>query len=68
MIICAVLLHLQQKQPNLKLKTQPKQLLGYLPLAFALSGACYKERSTFRAWLYLKVFVVTVLLAQGHSA
>jgi hypothetical protein len=24
------------KQPNLKLKTQPKQLLGYLPLAFAL--------------------------------
>jgi hypothetical protein len=23
-------------QPNLKLKTRPKQLLGYLPLAFAL--------------------------------
>jgi len=23
------------KQPNLKLKTQPKQLLGYLQLAFA---------------------------------
>jgi hypothetical protein len=26
----------QPKQPNLKLKTQPKQLLGYLLLAFAL--------------------------------
>jgi hypothetical protein len=25
------------KQPNLKLKTRPKQLLGYLPLAFVLS-------------------------------
>jgi hypothetical protein len=24
------------KQPNLKLKTRPKQLLGYLPLAFEL--------------------------------
>ncbi len=26
------------KQLNLKLKTRPKQLLGYLPLAFALPG------------------------------
>ncbi len=26
------------KQPNLKLKTRPKKLLGYLPLAFALQG------------------------------
>ena len=26
------------KQPNLKLKTQPKQLLGSLTLAFALPG------------------------------
>ncbi len=25
------------KWPNLKLKTQPEQLLGYLPLAFALT-------------------------------
>ncbi len=25
------------KRPNLKLKTRPKQLLGYLPLAFALT-------------------------------
>ncbi len=29
-------LHLKQKQPNLKLKTLPKQLLGSLPLAFVL--------------------------------
>jgi hypothetical protein len=27
-------LHSQQKQPNLKLKTRHKQLLGSLPLAF----------------------------------
>jgi len=26
----------EAKQPNLKLKTQPKQVLGYLPMAFAL--------------------------------
>ncbi len=26
------------KQPNLKLKTRPEQLLGSLPLAFALPG------------------------------
>jgi hypothetical protein len=26
------------KWPNLKLKTRPKQLLGSLPLAFALPG------------------------------
>jgi hypothetical protein len=29
-------LHSQQQQPNLKLKTWPKQLLGYLQLAFGL--------------------------------
>ncbi len=29
------------KQPNLKLKTQPKQLLGSLPLAFALPKKYY---------------------------
>ncbi len=28
------------KQPNLQLKTRPKQLLGYLPLAFALTDTC----------------------------
>jgi hypothetical protein len=29
------------KQPNLKLKTWPKQLLGSLPLAFALPTPIY---------------------------
>jgi hypothetical protein len=28
-----------QKQPDLKLKTRPKQILGYLPLAFTLPNA-----------------------------
>ncbi len=28
-------------QPNLELKTQPKLVLGYLPLAFALPGFRY---------------------------
>jgi hypothetical protein len=28
----------EAKLPNLKLKTRPKQLLGYLPLVFALPG------------------------------
>jgi hypothetical protein len=36
MIDYAVQLHPKQKQPNLKLKTRPEQLLGSLPLAFAL--------------------------------
>jgi hypothetical protein len=31
----------EAKQPNLKLKTRPKQLLGYLPLAFALPALSY---------------------------
>jgi len=38
---CAWLCHavtLTKKRPNLKLKTRPKQLLGYLPLAFVLPG------------------------------
>ncbi len=30
------LCYYEAKQPNLKLKTQPKQLLGYCPLAFVL--------------------------------
>ncbi len=30
------------KQPNLKLKTRPKQLLGSLPLAFALPSLAYR--------------------------
>jgi hypothetical protein len=35
-LVCAVQLHSSQKQPDLKLKTRPKLLLGYLPLAFRL--------------------------------
>jgi hypothetical protein len=31
----------EAKLPNLKLKTQPKQLLGSLPLAFALPSNGY---------------------------
>jgi hypothetical protein len=36
MLVYAVQLHPQQKQPSLKLKTLPKLLLGSLQLAFAL--------------------------------
>jgi hypothetical protein len=32
----AMQLHSSLKQPNLKLKTRPKQFLGYLLLAYAL--------------------------------
>ncbi len=32
----------EAKQPNLKLKTRPKQLLGYLPFAFALPDEAEK--------------------------
>ncbi len=39
MLIYAIQLHSLPKQPSLKLKTLPKQLLGYLPLAFALPAA-----------------------------
>ena len=38
MLVHAMQLHLLKKQPNLKLKTQHKQLLGSLPLAFVLPG------------------------------
>ncbi len=31
------------KQPNLELKTQPKQLLGSLPLVIALLGVSYNS-------------------------
>jgi hypothetical protein len=37
------------KQPYLKLKTRPKQLLGFLPLAFAVS--------TYPFELYLKLWM-----------
>ncbi len=32
------------KQPNLELKTRPKQLLGSLPLVIALPGEAYREQ------------------------
>ena len=35
--ICRAIAYIT-KRPNLKLKTQPQQLLGSLPLAFALPG------------------------------
>ncbi len=35
------------KQPNLKLKTQPKQLLGSLPLAFALPRCSLETLKAF---------------------
>jgi hypothetical protein len=35
---------LETKLPNLKLKTQPKQLLGSLPLVIALPGWVLKAR------------------------
>ncbi len=31
-------IHAKQKQPSLELKTRPKQLLGYLPLAYSLNN------------------------------
>ncbi len=39
------------KWPNLKLKTRPKQLLGSLPLAFALPGFSFQN---MRRWSRLK--------------
>ncbi len=38
---CMCVMHLncyEAKWPDLRLKTRPKQLVGYLPLAFALSS------------------------------
>ncbi len=35
-LVRAMQFHSEQKQPNLELKTRPKQLLDCLPLAFAL--------------------------------
>jgi len=36
MLAYSIQLHSKQKQPNLKKKTWPNQLLGYLPIAIAL--------------------------------
>jgi hypothetical protein len=39
----AMQFHSLQKQPNLKFKSHPKQLLGYHPLAFALPVKIYSK-------------------------
>jgi hypothetical protein len=39
-----MILHSLQKQPDLKLKTWPEQLLGYLPKTFVLSATCDQEK------------------------
>ncbi len=39
----------QTKQPKLKVKTRPKQLLGSLTLNFALSGSATKGARPFKA-------------------
>ncbi len=44
-LVYAMQLSLQQKQPNLKLKTQPKLLLGYPPLVFVLTALRYERRN-----------------------
>ena len=38
------------EHPNLKLKIQPKQLLGYLPLAFVLPGLSVKPWKSYFLW------------------
>jgi hypothetical protein len=45
-LVYALPLHSLQKQPSLKWKTQTKQLLGYLPLAFVLPGFSNKFEIT----------------------
>ena len=40
--------HTLQKGPNLKLKTRPQQLLGSLPLAFALPAQTFKNKQVFK--------------------
>jgi hypothetical protein len=52
------------KQPNFMLKTQPKQLLGSLPLAFALPGQSFKDpfdeiSVLFFVSLYLHLHIFT---------
>jgi len=52
------------KQPNLKLKTQPEQLLGSLPLAFALPSLSLKTAArlfTFSCITFLITFNVLFL-------
>ncbi len=44
LVLCAM----KQKRPNLKLNTQLKQLLGSLPLAFALPGAVFPDAAVLK--------------------
>ncbi len=60
------LLCYEAKQPNLKMKTRPKQLLGSLPLAFALpvqqTGLWVKRRHDTRHNITLEVAIWPVVL------
>jgi len=50
-------MHLQPgvaKQPNLELKTRPKQLLGSLPLVIALPDLSYKICQKKQKGLFMK--------------
>ncbi len=51
-LVFAIQLHSKPKQSNLKLKTWPKQLLGYHPLAFALPGLGYRLANHKQIRLY----------------
>ncbi len=63
--MCAMYLCCHEaKRPNLKLKTRSKQLLGYLPLAFAPEHIC-----TMREWLPLGyIFTLVRHLRKRWSA
>jgi hypothetical protein len=45
------------KQPNLKLKTRPKQLLGSLPLAFALPARVYSLSLSHSILLSIHIYI-----------
>ncbi len=68
-VAAACILHLLSSvtiQPNLELKTQPKQLLGSLPLVIALSGGTLRVQACFmlarvRAALSLSLFLTLSL-------
>ncbi len=45
------------KPPNLKLKTWPKQLLGYLPLAFELPNETHTFSTYSEMWRNWNIFV-----------
>jgi hypothetical protein len=66
---CMGALHLccyEAKRPNLKLKTQPKQLLGSLPLAFVLLGQ--KNWRQNQLWpFYLKLLPTKNKLVQKQG-